>query len=136
MANVEIHPDCLTQDFPSMPSNIQKGILRKIETLELAPEFGKPLQRDLAGVRSLTFGRYRILHYYDRARDTVTVLFVGARRKGEPEDVYAECVRARRLVRAGKYVEAMAKIGGVISEEKKRVESLNQRLKPHDQSGR
>ena len=133
MATVEIHPECLAQDFPPIPNNVRKGILRKIDTLVLAPEFGKPLLGDLAGVRSMTHGRYRILHHYDRARDTVTVLSVGARRKGEPEDVYAECVHARRLVREGKYPEAAAKIGGVIRHERERLESLKQRLQA-DQS--
>lgn len=73
----------------------QRELAKAIEGLSEAPDLqGKPLDRDLAGYTVIrAFGnRYRILYKVDAT--TVFVVWVGERKPGQEDDVYA---KARKL---------------------------------------
>jgi len=80
MATVEIHPDCLADDLEGVrDSRVREGLLDKIAILEREPGFGRPLRRELRGHFRITFGLYRIVYRWDRARDHVLVWYIGLR---------------------------------------------------------
>jgi mRNA-degrading endonuclease RelE of RelBE toxin-antitoxin system len=80
MATVEVHPDSLSEDLVSIrDKRIQEGILDKIAILEREPGFGRPLRGALRGHFRVTYGRYRIVYRWDRARGHVLVWYVGLR---------------------------------------------------------
>ncbi len=86
MATVEIHPKCLTEDIARIPvPKVRKGIFDKLAILGKEPGLGRPLRGDLRGHYRTTYGRYRIVYRWDRAREHVLVWFIGQRE----EDLYA-----------------------------------------------
>lgn len=88
MATVEIAERCLDDDFPGLPETAQVRILEKLKVLIGNPEFGKPLVRELKGLRRITYGRYRIIYRYHKPSDSVFVLAIGLRKSHEWDDVY------------------------------------------------
>ncbi len=89
MATVEIAQRCLDEDFSDLPENVQRGILKKMEMLAANPEYGKPLAREFAGLRRITYGQYRVLCRYHKQSESVFVLLVGLRKGREMDDVYS-----------------------------------------------
>ncbi len=86
MATVEIHPKCLTEDLAGIwEPKVRKGIFDKLAILGKEPSLGRPLRGDLRGHYRTTYGRYRIVYRWDRARERVLVWFIGQRE----EDLYA-----------------------------------------------
>ncbi|MDR7555449.1 MAG: type II toxin-antitoxin system RelE/ParE family toxin [Armatimonadota bacterium] len=82
MVIVEVHPDCLSEDLGKVhDEEVLEGILDKIALLEREPDFGRPLRGPLRGHHRITYGRYRIVYRWDRARDHVLVWYVGVRRE-------------------------------------------------------
>lgn len=69
------------------------AIAAAIASLADDPHRGKPLQGVLAGYASIRAvqGRYRVIYLI--AADHVEVVAVGARRPGDPKDVYAQLAR-------------------------------------------
>ena len=76
----------------------QRKIAGRIDSLAEEPEKqGKPLLKELAGLRSIrAAGRYRVIYQVDRKESRVVVLVVGLRKSGDKADVYS---LARRLLR-------------------------------------
>jgi len=107
MATVEITQRCHTEDLAELSDGIHRGILGKLQMLELAPGFGKPLVGKLDGYRSLTHGRIRILYRFHPPSDTAFVVMVGLRTDAELDDVYA---KAKRLLRAGRLDDAVQQL--------------------------
>lgn len=89
MATVEITQRCLDEDFSGLSETAQARILEKLKVLIGNPEFGKPLVRELKGLRRITYGRYRIIYRFHKPSDSVFVLAVGLRKSHEWDDVYA-----------------------------------------------
>jgi mRNA-degrading endonuclease RelE of RelBE toxin-antitoxin system len=77
--------------------NIQKQVLRKMETVEAAPaSAGYPLRRPLQGFRGIHSGRYRIiwrLLTLEDGEQVAEVVYVGIRSEGDERDAYAEFSR-------------------------------------------
>jgi mRNA-degrading endonuclease RelE of RelBE toxin-antitoxin system len=77
-----------------LPKSIQRQALRKLETIEAAPESaGYPLRRPLQGYRGIHSGRYRIiwrLITLDQGETAAEVVYVGIRAEGDQRDAYAE----------------------------------------------
>jgi mRNA-degrading endonuclease RelE of RelBE toxin-antitoxin system len=49
----------------SLPPEIKQGIKQIIESLQMDPYLGKPLQKELAGFYSARFKRYRVIYKID-----------------------------------------------------------------------
>ncbi len=77
-----------------LPKNIQRQALRKMETIEAAPESaGYPLRKPLQGFRGIHSGRYRIiwrLLTLEEGEVAAEVVYVGIRSEGDQKDAYAE----------------------------------------------
>lgn len=74
---------------------VQRELAKAIEGLAEAPDLqGKPLDCDLAGYRSIRAfeNRYRILYKTDAT--IVFIVWIGERKPGQEDDVYA---KARKL---------------------------------------
>ena len=85
LATVEILPECLENDLSKIrDEKVRDGIFDKIAILESEPGFGKPLKGSLKGHHRITYGRYRIVYRWDKARDHVLVWYVAPR----DEDLY------------------------------------------------
>ncbi|MDP9410027.1 MAG: hypothetical protein M3P70_05895 [Actinomycetota bacterium] len=77
-----------------LPKNIQRQALRKMGTIEAAPESaGYPLRNPLQGFRGIHSGRYRIiwrLLTLEAGEVAAEVVYVGIRSEGDQRDAYAE----------------------------------------------
>ncbi len=77
-----------------LPRTIQRQALRKMETIEAAPESaGYPLRKPLQGFRGIHSGRYRILWRLltlEAGEVAAEVVYVGIRSEDEQRDAYAE----------------------------------------------
>ncbi len=77
-----------------LPKNIQRQALRKMQTIEAAPESaGYPLRKPLQGFRGIHSGRYRIiwrLLTLEEGEVAAEVVYVGIRSEGDQKDAYAE----------------------------------------------
>ncbi len=77
-----------------LPKNIQRQALRKMGTVEAAPESaGYPLRKPLQGFRGIHSGRYRIiwrLLTLEEGEVAAEVVYVGIRSEGDQRDAYAE----------------------------------------------
>ena len=86
----------------------QKQTSAKIDKLKTNPRFGKPLEDELAGYFSIkAAGRYRAIYCLDEKKNktttiTVTVVAVGIRKEGDPNDIYA---LARKLKNQGRLLD-------------------------------
>lgn len=98
MTEVKITDRCREKDIPSLPRDVLATFIDRLETLAANPEHGKPLQANLKRYRSVRLGRYRIIHRYDQANDTVWVVAVGIRKEGSKEDIYE---RVTKLLDSG-----------------------------------
>jgi mRNA-degrading endonuclease RelE of RelBE toxin-antitoxin system len=80
-----------------LPKNIQRQTLRKMETIEAAPESaGYPLRKPLQGFRGIHSGRYRIiwrLLTLEEGEVAAEVVYAGIRSEGDGRDAYAELQR-------------------------------------------
>ncbi len=80
-----------------LPRNIQRQALRKMETIEAAPESaGYPLRKPLQGFRGIHSGRYRIvwrLLTLEEGEVAAEVVYVGIRSVGDQRDAYVELQR-------------------------------------------
>ena len=80
-----------------LPKTIQRQALRKMETIEAAPESaGYPLRKPLQGFRGIHSGRYRVIWRLLRLEEGETaaeVVYVGIRAEGDQRDAYAELQR-------------------------------------------
>ena len=80
-------------------TRVRQLIRDRIDGLVHEPEKqGKPLTRELDGLRSLRAvgQRYRVLFKVERSKITVLILTVGLRKEGDKKDIYA---LAKKLVR-------------------------------------
>ena len=67
----------------------QKMIANKIDGLALYPSSqGKPLRKELSGLRSLKMARYRVIYAVNEPTRVVTVRAIGIRKEGDRLDVY------------------------------------------------
>ena len=64
----------------SLPPDTKRYIRRGLDLIREDPESGKELKDDLAGLRSLRTGRFRIVYRIDRRIITVLVVGVGPRK--------------------------------------------------------
>lgn len=89
---VIFHPSVLTEDLPRLDRGAQKVILKTIrKKLAAAPDqFGEALRGELAGLRKLRVGAYRVVYSIRKQLVHVHVLKVGIRRDFQ---VYDELVR-------------------------------------------
>lgn len=82
------------ESLRELPKNIQRQALRKMETIEAAPESaGYPLRKPLQGFRGIHTGRYRIVWRLLTLEDgdvVAEVVYVGIRSEGDQRDAYAE----------------------------------------------
>jgi mRNA-degrading endonuclease RelE of RelBE toxin-antitoxin system len=80
-----------------LPKNVQRQALRKMETIEAAPESaGYPLRKPLQGFRGFHGSRYRIiwrLLTLDDGEIAAEVVYAGIRAAGDQRDAYAELQR-------------------------------------------
>ncbi len=79
----------------------QKQIINKLHDLEESPhQRGFPLAGELHGYRDVRAAgqRYRIIYTVEEDRVLVLVVYVGIRKDGDKNDVYAI---AKKLLRAG-----------------------------------
>ena len=76
---------------PQIKHDVREGI----RALMLDPLAGKPLQWDLAGLRSLRVGRQRIVYRLSEATASIDIVFVGIR-KTVYEELQAMLLRERR----------------------------------------
>jgi mRNA-degrading endonuclease RelE of RelBE toxin-antitoxin system len=80
-----------------LPKNIQRQALRKMGTIEAAPESaGYPLRNPLQGFRGIHSGRYRIiwrLLTLEEGEIAVEVVYAGIRAEDDQIDAYAELQR-------------------------------------------
>lgn len=70
---------------------IQRLILKRADKLAVDPHLqGKPLKRELAGLRSIRAvgQRYRIIYEINDAELTVWIAAVGIRKEGSKQDIY------------------------------------------------
>ncbi len=82
MYTVTFHPrvekeDCPFLD-PALAERVEAAIHQKIARDPI--RFGKPLQHEWRGCRSLRVGDYRIIYQVDRKSSTVLVTAIGHRR--------------------------------------------------------
>lgn len=97
MATVEVHPDCLYDDLASIhDERVRDGVLYKITILEREPGFGRPLRDALRGHHRITYGRYRIVYRWDRAKYHVLVWYVGLRSE-ELYELAAKILKQRKI---------------------------------------
>ncbi|MDQ3632702.1 MAG: type II toxin-antitoxin system RelE/ParE family toxin [Actinomycetota bacterium] len=77
--------DVVTDDLPGVSAARFKELCRR---LEREPTFGKPLSRELAGLRKARLGgsENRLVYRYDEVSDHVLVIAVGRRRDSEIYD--------------------------------------------------
>jgi mRNA-degrading endonuclease RelE of RelBE toxin-antitoxin system len=95
---IEIHPECLSNDLvPIRDDRVREGILDKISILEREPGFGRPLRGELRGHYRITFGRYRIVYRWDRAKEHVLVWYIGLR----SEELYELAEKLLKQRKAG-----------------------------------
>jgi mRNA-degrading endonuclease RelE of RelBE toxin-antitoxin system len=77
-----------------LPKSVQRQALRKMETIEAAPESaGYPLHKPLQGLRGIHTGRYRIiwrLLTLEEGYVAAEIVYVGIRSDGDQRDAYAE----------------------------------------------
>jgi mRNA-degrading endonuclease RelE of RelBE toxin-antitoxin system len=80
MAMVVVTPEARTQ-FNLLPLPIQKRVLAVFKRLEYWPRVSgaKPLRGRLAGNFRIRSGDYRVIFYYTKPDDTVTVWKIGYR---------------------------------------------------------
>ena len=80
-----------------LPKTIQRQALRKMETIEAAPESaGYPLRSPLQGFRGIHSGRYRVIWRIitlEEGETAAEVVYVGIRAEGDQRDAYAELQR-------------------------------------------
>lgn len=97
---VEITEVCLLLIESISDKRIQQAIMSRIEALRTDPEKrGKPLVKDLAGLRSMHAAkRYRVIFRMDEEDRTVWVVAAGLRKQGDRKDIYEI---ARRLLKLG-----------------------------------
>jgi mRNA-degrading endonuclease RelE of RelBE toxin-antitoxin system len=80
-----------------LPKTIQRQALRKMETIEAAPESaGYPLRSPLQGFRGIHSGRYRVIRRIitlEEGETAAEVVYVGIRAEGDQRDAYAELQR-------------------------------------------
>ncbi len=80
-----------------LPPDVQKQAVRKMATIEAAPESaGYPLRGSLHGFRSIHSGRYRIiwrLRTLGDGEQIPEVVYVGIRAEGDKRDSYREVER-------------------------------------------
>jgi mRNA-degrading endonuclease RelE of RelBE toxin-antitoxin system len=132
MVTVEFTKRCLDHDFEGIPENIERGLLRKLETLQYEPLFGKALVGPLARYRSVTFGQYRALYRYHVESDTTFVVIVGVRKGHEIDDVYQ---MAQQLLRAGRLDATAAQLTKALEHNMERLRSMAEK-EPKDKKGR
>ncbi len=83
-------------------NRVLEGLGKRIDRLEYEPDKqGKPLRKELAGLRTIRAvgQRYRIIYRVQEEQVSVLVVIVGKRKDGDKNDVYAI---AERLARLGK----------------------------------
>lgn len=69
---------------------IQEKLLQAAEDLDVVPgKQGFPLFRELKGLRSLHFSRYRIIYRVQEDVRAVLVITVGRRKDADANDIYA-----------------------------------------------
>ena len=77
-----------------LPKSVQRQALRKMETIEAAPESaGYPLHKPLQGLRGIHTGRYRIiwrLLTLEEGDVAAEIVNVGIGSEGDQRDAYAE----------------------------------------------
>jgi mRNA interferase RelE/StbE len=70
--------DLTKKDIP-----LRNRIIKSIEKLKENPYAGKPLSYDLAGLRSLRVGKYRVIYKVDEKNKIIWLVSVGHR-----DDIY------------------------------------------------
>ena len=74
---------------------IKRDVREGIRTLMLDPLAGKPLQWELAGLRSLRVRQHRIVYRLSETTASIDIVFVGIR-KSVYEELQAMLLRERR----------------------------------------
>ena len=80
---------------------LQASIAKAVDSLSGEPEKkGKPLQKDLAGYRSVRVAgqRYRVVYRIEADQVVVIVVYLGIRKEGDKKDVYTV---VKKLIKAG-----------------------------------
>jgi len=71
------------RDLTKKDKQLRERIIKSIEKLKDNPYLGKPLSRNLAGLRSLRVGKYRVIYKIDEENKVIWLITVGHRK-----DVY------------------------------------------------
>jgi mRNA-degrading endonuclease RelE of RelBE toxin-antitoxin system len=78
--------------FLRLPENVRTGLLKKIKTLVLNPNAGKPLVNELHGCCRVTYGRLRCIVRVAEGAAVGLVIVVAPRKKGSKDDAYAMAI--------------------------------------------
>ncbi len=93
MSQIRITQHCRQKRLPDLPKQLRPGFIKKLRTVGIDPDLGKPLSGELKPYRTLRLGRYRIIYLYDPADDVVWVVSIGIRKAGARDDVYQQLLR-------------------------------------------
>jgi len=69
------------KDLTKKDKSLRERILKSIEKLKENPYAGKPLSYNLAGLRSLRVGKYRVIYKIDEKNKIIWLVTVGHREK-------------------------------------------------------
>jgi len=62
-----------------MHPDLKRRVRAALDLIQVAPNSGKPLKRELQGWRSLPVGRIRIIYHYRETRAVIEVGAIGPR---------------------------------------------------------
>lgn len=69
------------KDLTKKDKPLRERVIKSIEKLKENPYVGKPLSYDLAGLRSLRVGKYRIIYKIDEENKIIYLISIGHRVK-------------------------------------------------------
>ena len=69
------------KDLTKKDKPLRERVIKSIEKLKENPYAGKPLSYDLAGLRSLRVGKYRIIYKIDEENKIIYLISIGHREK-------------------------------------------------------
>ncbi len=69
------------KDLTKKDGPLKERILKSLEKLKENPYAGKPLSYDLAGLRSLRVGKYRIIYKVDENNKIIWLVSIGHRKE-------------------------------------------------------
>lgn len=69
------------KDLTKKDKPLRERVIKSIEKLKENPYAGKPLSYDLAGLRSLRVGKYRIIYKIDEENKIIYLISIGHRVK-------------------------------------------------------